>query len=147
LIKKFPAKKAEYLLIIEEYSFEITWLIRWYTDSEVQKIVRYRTNIKRGRARRHVTVRRSRKIYRKPVIRKRIVHKPKKVVVRKYAKKINNLKKIVKKSTGPKKRLIRRKILRFRIIKGGRSYVRRYLRRCSIRIRRWRSQIKKNPAQ
>jgi hypothetical protein len=83
LIKKFPAKRAEYLLIIEEYSFEITWLIKWYTDSEVQRIVKFRHEIKRGGAKRNIVVRRSKKIYKKPVIKKVVVNKPKKAVVKK----------------------------------------------------------------
>jgi hypothetical protein len=54
---------------------------------------------------------------------------------------------MVKTATGPKKLIIRRKILKSRVIKGGKRFVTTYINRCHSRINRWREQIKKNPAQ
>jgi hypothetical protein len=46
-------------------------------------MIKFRTEIKRGRARRNIVVRRSKKIYKKPVIKKVVINKPRKAVVKK----------------------------------------------------------------
>jgi hypothetical protein len=72
----------------------------------------------------------SRRCFR-PVVTRRPVNVIRKSIVRKYGTKIANLKKSVKTANKTQRKVIRRKILKFRIIRGGTRYVNRYVRRCN----------------
>jgi hypothetical protein len=72
-------------------------------------------------------VRRVRKTVTRRVVRKS--------AVKKYVRRIGVFKKQLKTAPKQQKKVIRRKILRFRVIKGGNRFVRRYVRRCNFRIR------------
>jgi len=65
----------------------------------------------------------------KVVVRRRVVKKPKKSVIRRYNKKINTLQKKIGKAKPAQRGVIRNEILKIRVIKGGKKYIRRTNRR------------------
>jgi hypothetical protein len=76
-----------------------------------------------------------RKMTTKVVVKRKVVRRAPKTVIRKYNNKINNLRKSVKKATTPAQRkVIRNRIIRIRVIKGGK----RYISRCGRRINYYR---------
>jgi hypothetical protein len=90
-------------------------------------------------------------------IRRRVIRKINKPVVRSTVKstkgvrkvknKIQVLKNKLIKATPAQQKVIRHKIFKWKVVKGGRNFVKNYSRRCQGRIAWYRQQIIKNPAQ
>jgi hypothetical protein len=149
-LKKNPAQKAVYEKKINSYRFKIRRCRGYWRKPAVRRI--QKRTVKRVFKRRPVKTTVRRRIIGRGGVRRVIKKRVPKVVIRRravirYTNKINNLKKQVKTAKGPQKRVIRRRILKNRIIKGGRRYVTKYTRRCRGRIAWYRTQIKKNPAK
>jgi hypothetical protein len=80
----------------------------------------------------------------KRTIKKRIVRKS---AVQKINKEITNIQKQLKLAKGKKRTDLKNRIMRYRVIKGGRRYWTSYQRRCRGRISRYTALWKKTPAQ
>jgi Fe2+ transport system protein B len=89
------------------------------------------------------------KIRRDNVLKKKSVIVDKKVIknsaLKKYNKKIKKLEKKVKSVPKKDRRLLKRKILKYKVIKGGNKFFKAYKRNCNQRIERLKAQMKKNP--
>jgi hypothetical protein len=127
LWKKTPAQKAVYLRRIKSIRRRIVICRRFYKSKSVRRI-----------RRRSVT-----RTIRKTVPKTRKSRN----AVRRYNFKIRNLNKQAKKAKGSKRVAIKRKILRYKVIRGGRKYVTSYVNKCRFRITRYRTLIIKNPTR
>ena len=81
------------------------------------------------------------------IISNRPVRVLKKDAVKKFDNKIKNLKNNAKTVNKLQKNIIKRKILKLKVIKGGSKFVRSYVNKCNDKISKMKADIEKSPAK